>query len=149
MYLHTLNHSDQCFRADFERGDLAPAMFNHAAHVRLAYIYLAESDPETAVARMRDALLGFLQQHGIDRANFHETMTRAWVLAVHHFMQRDSSIHAADFIERNPELLDSRIMLTHYSAELLFSTDARSTFIAPDLDPIPVYNARPLVLQAN
>ena len=32
---------------------------------------------------------------------------------------------ADDFIERNPQLLDTKIMLTHYSADLLFSDQAR------------------------
>jgi hypothetical protein len=44
---------------------------------------------------------------------------------------------ADDFIERNPLLLDSKIMLTHYSAGLLFSDAARAEFVEPDLDPIP------------
>jgi hypothetical protein len=34
-------------------------------------------------------------------------------------------------------LLDTRIMLTHYSAELLFSDAARADFVEPNLDPIP------------
>jgi hypothetical protein len=38
-------------------------------------------------------------------------------------------------------LLDSRIMLTHYSTELLFSDKARAKFVEPDLDPIPRYAA--------
>ena len=35
------------------------------------------------------------------------------------------------------ELLDSRIMLTHYSAAVLFSPDARQSFVAPDIQSIP------------
>jgi hypothetical protein len=37
----------------------------------------------------------------------------------------------------NPVLLDSRIMLTHYSAELLFSPAARAAYVPPDLSGIP------------
>jgi hypothetical protein len=44
---------------------------------------------------------------------------------------------ADDFIDRNPPLLDSKIMLTHYSADLLFSDLARTQFVEPNLDPIP------------
>jgi hypothetical protein len=29
-------------------------------------------------------------------------------------------------------------MLTHYSASVLFSPDARAVFVEPDLDPIPL-----------
>jgi hypothetical protein len=38
-------------------------------------------------------------------------------------------------------LLDSSIMLTHYSADLLFSPQAREQFIEPNLDPIPRHAA--------
>jgi hypothetical protein len=43
------------------------------------------------------------------------------------------------FMTNNPEMLDSKIMLTHYSAEVLFSDDARARFVEPDLSPIPRY----------
>jgi hypothetical protein len=59
-------------------------------------------------------------------------------MAVRHFMERTPASASADeFIEANPALLDSKIMLTHYSAELLFSPEARSAFKEPDQDPIP------------
>ena len=86
---------------------------------------------------MRGALLSFLEHNGIPRSKLHETITRAWVLAVRHFMSRSPSASSADFIARNQELLDSKIMLTHYSASVLFSPDARASFVEPDLDPIP------------
>ena len=44
------------------------------------------------------------------------------------------------FIEQNPEMLDSKIMMTHYSAETLFSDEVRVKFVEPDLDPIPRYD---------
>ena len=105
--------------------------------MRLAYVYLAELDVEAAVQRMRESLLRFIEHHGIPRSKFHETLTRAWVLAVRHFMNKSSSASASGFIAGHPELLDSRIMLTHYSAGVLFSEDARGAFVEPDLDPIP------------
>jgi hypothetical protein len=43
------------------------------------------------------------------------------------------------FIDANPQLLDSRIMLSHYSASLLFSPEARAEFMEPDQSPIPKY----------
>lgn len=137
MFSHTLSESDRAFRASFEAGAVVPDEFGHAAHVRLAYAYLAEHEVEVAVERMRAALLAFLEHHAIPRAKFHETLTRAWVLAVRHFMNRSASVSAAEFMARNPELLDSKIMLTHYSATVLFSPDARAAFVEPDLDPIP------------
>ena len=90
------------------------------------------------MARMRDGLRAFIAHHGIDPAKYHETMTRAWILAVRHFMELSPEAESAeDFIDRNPRLLDGKIMLTHYSAGLLFSPEARARFVEPDLDAIP------------
>lgn len=68
----------------------------------------------------------------------HVTITRAWVMAVDHFMKRsDPCTSCAELVRRNPQLLDRTIMLTHYSAELLFSSSARHAFVAPDIQSIP------------
>ncbi len=139
---HELSSADRDFRRAFEAGAFAPADFSHRAHVRLAYAYLAESDVNLALDRMRAALVCFLSHHGIPATKYHETLTRAWILAVHHFMHRSPEAASADdFIDGNPQLLDSRIMLTHYSAGLLFSEAARAGFVEPDLDPIPRHAA--------
>ena len=139
---HELSTSDREFRMAFEAGAFAPADFSHRAHVRLGYVYLAGSDVERAVEQMRTALLAFLAHHGIPATKYHETLTRAWILAVHHFMHRSpEAANADDFIDRNPLLLDTKIMLTHYSAGLLFSDAARAAFVEPDLDPIPRHAA--------
>jgi hypothetical protein len=138
MLKHELSLSDRKFRAAFEAGAFAPADFSHRAHVRLAYVYLAESDADLALERYRAALVGFLAHHGIPATKYHETLTRAWLLGVNHFMQRSPEASSADdFIARNALLLDSKIMLTHYSADLLFSPEARADFVEPNLDPIP------------
>jgi hypothetical protein len=142
MLKHHLSSGDIEFRAAFEAGAFAPADFSHRAHVRLAYVYLAESDVSLALERMRAALLTFLCHHDIPASKYHATLTRAWVLAVDHFMHRSPAASSADdFIERNPILLDSKIMLTHYSADLLFSDQARVQFVEPNLDPIPRHHA--------
>ena len=134
---HELSQDDSNFRSAFESCTVPPSQFNHEAHVRLAYIYLVESGVEPAVQRMREGLLNFIEHNGIPRSKFHETITRAWVLAVRHFMDKSSSTSFQDFIAKNQVLLDSKIMLTHYSASVLFSSDARESFVEPDLDPIP------------
>jgi hypothetical protein len=137
-----MSSADREFRRAFEAGAFAPADFSHRQHVRLAYVYLVDSDVNLALDRMRAALVCFLSHHGIPATKYHETLTRAWILAVHHFMHRSPEASSADdFIDRNPMLLDSKIMLTHYSAGLLFSDAARAGFVEPDLDPIPRHAA--------
>ena len=139
---HELSTSDVEFRMAFEAGAIAPADFSHRAHVRLAYVYLADTDVNLALERMRGALLVFLTRNNIPASKYHDTLTRAWILAVNHFMHRTPETTSSDdFIARNEVLLDSKIMLTHYSADLLFSDQAREQFIEPNLDPIPRHAA--------
>ena len=136
---HFLSADDERFRDDFANGTTTAAEFDHRAHVRLAYVFLVTEDVDSATARMRSALHAFMRHHGVDSsAKYHETITRAWILAVRHFMDRTAHSASADeFIEANPILLDTKIMLTHYSAELLFSPEARARVVEPDLQRIP------------
>ena len=43
----------------------------------------------------------------------------------------------ASFMASNPSMLDSKIMLKHYSTEVLFSPEARARFVEPNLELIP------------
>ena len=136
--MNRISADDDRFRRAFEALEVPPAEFDHAAHVRLAYIYLCEGSIEDAVAKMKTALLAFIAHLGIAPEKYHETITRAWIMAVDHFMrQSPACASAADLLRRHPQLLDSKIMLTHYSADLLFSDQARAEFVEPNLDPIP------------
>lgn len=140
MNKHRLSTDDRHFLTEFETGGITPDRFDHRAHVRLAYAYLVEHEPDIAVSLMRDALMAFLRRNDIDISKYHETMTNAWILAVRHFMATTPAAPSADaFIDCNPILLDSKIMLTHYSADLLFSDQARARFVEPNVERIPRY----------
>lgn len=90
---------------------------------------------------IRTGLLAFLQHHGVDPSKYHETMTRAWVIAMRHFMEVSPGAESADeFIDANPTLMDAKIMLTHYSADLIFSAEAQARFVEPDLQAIPEHD---------
>jgi hypothetical protein len=106
----------------------------------LAYVYLTLGGVDPALQMMRDALVRYLGHLKVDPGKYHETITRAWIMAVRHFMELSPDAESADsFIDQNPQLLDAKIMLTHYSAEVLFSDEARAAFVEPNLDPIPGY----------
>ena len=129
---------DLQFKDQVESCEFPLADFNHRAHLRLAYVYLTENDTDRSTELVRTTLRSFLLHNRVDPSKYHETLTRAWILAVHHFMNRAEHANSADeFIDANPQMLDARIMMTHYSAELLFSDEARAAFVQPDLDPIP------------
>jgi len=133
-----MSPDDRRYTADFAAGRIEPGAFDHRAHIRLAYTFLAEHDTETALTLMRAALLAFIRRNDVPVAKYHETLTRAWILAVRHFMAiTPAAESSAAFIARNPQMLDAKIMLTHYSAEVLFSPEARARFVEPDLERIP------------
>lgn len=138
MTIHATSEDDRNFRAAFEACAVAPATFDHEAHLRLAYVYLVEHGLVGARVRMREALLSFIEAHGVPASKFHETLTCAWVLAVNHFMRGAASASFAEFAANSRPLLDSKVMLTHYSAETLFSPEARASFVEPDLEAIPL-----------
>ena len=134
---------DLCFRRDFEALRFPPQKFKHAAHLKLAYVYLCEHDIDAAHQCMRGAILSFLSHLGIDASKYHETVTRAWILAVRHFMEKTPGTQSFEaLVTQHPVMLDSKIMLTHYSAEVLFSPEARGAFVEPNLDPIPRYDRK-------
>src|SRR5262245_30952445 len=118
MNNHRFSPDDEEFKDRFQKCGIAPSDFDHRSHLRIAYIYLCEAEPEMAYSRMRRSLQGFLAHHGVDPKKYHETLTRAWMMAVYHFMcQSPPLLSASEFIERNPILSKSEVMLSHYSRE--------------------------------
>lgn len=140
---HRCSAADGAFARAFRAFEVSPDDFDHRAHVRLAYVLICEHGAAGAHSAMRDALQGFLAHLGAPADKYHETITAAWIKAVRHFMEKTPACGSADaFIAANPVLLDSKIMLGHYSAELLFSDAARAAWVEPDVDPIPEYPER-------
>jgi hypothetical protein len=87
---------------------------------------------------MKQSLLRFLAHLGSGDGKYHETLTHAWILAVRHFMDESAPCDsAAAFIAANPRLLNSRILLEHYSANVLLSPAARQSFVRPDRQELP------------
>ena len=135
---HFASLSDKTFLADFEAGHVPPADFDHRAHVRLAYVLLCDLPLAKADARMTAALKRFLERNNVPPEKFHVTLTHAWLKAVQYFMTRSPSTESFDaFLECDDRLLDSKIMMTHYSKGHLFSETARLEFVEPDLSAIP------------
>lgn len=137
---HEISAADLTFLRQFESGAVAPAQFHHREHIRLAYIYLVLGGPDEAYARLRASLHAFIHRNGVDPAKYHDTLTRAWILAVHHFMHRpgDTAARCADdFLATHERLLNKDLLQHHYSPDVLGSPEARAHFVEPDLQPIP------------
>jgi hypothetical protein len=139
---HRISFEDLQFRWAFEAFKIPTEEFDHRAHIRLAYIYLYQTDQKTdqATTLMRNALKSFIEHHEIGKTKYNETITKAWILAVRHHMEITPGKSNSDhFIDSNPHLLDTKILLTHYSENLLFSRKSQTIFMEPDIEPIPFY----------
>ena len=136
--MNQLPASDLGFLRAFEACELTPANFGHREHVRLAYIYLRLYSFDVALQTLRTGLQRLLAHLGAPASLYHETITRAWLLAVSHFMNAGPpTVSSEDFLTSSAVLLDKEIMLTHYQRETLMSPSARGAFVEPDLEPIP------------
>ena len=134
----TPTKSDVDFKDNFEAGKVPPSEFHHRDHLRLVFVYLCESNVETANDKMRAALKKFLKDNDVPPAKYHETLTYSWVQAVRHFMEKaESAASFEELLAVDDRLLDTGIMLSHYKRETLFSEKARTEFVPPDVEVIP------------
>jgi hypothetical protein len=110
--------------------------FGHREHLELAWTYLRLYPIEEAESVMTAAIRHIAQRHGAEQ-KYHQTITRAWLQFVAVHMQRWGAESFEEFIERNPELLDGKLVEHFYSRELIFSDCARAVWVDPDLRPLP------------
>jgi hypothetical protein len=91
---------------------------------------------EEAQRVMIAAIRHIARRHGAE-GKYHATITVAWLQCVAVHMQRWGTESFAEFIERNPELLDPKVLEHFYSRELIVGEPARSGWVDPDLRPLP------------
>jgi hypothetical protein len=122
-----------------ERGEVRNQQFHHASHLHVAWVYLAEcGSVEQAMAKMSTTLRQFAAAAGKEE-KYHETITIFWMRLLAGL--RDSAEHSSleQVVAEKPWLLEKNVLLEYYSRETLFSDRARSSWVDPDLKPIPAY----------
>jgi hypothetical protein len=121
-----------------ERGEIPAENFHHAVHLHVAWVYLAESSSaQEAGDKMRETLRRFAAAVGKPE-KYHETITLFWV----HLLSRAYAVGCSggleEIVHANPELLEKNFPLAYYSAKRLFSDEARSSWMEPDLKPVSI-----------
>jgi hypothetical protein len=127
---------DDEFLAVFERGGFPGNAFPHRAHLRMAWLYVTCLGPDAAIQKAADGIRNLALQNGLPTL-YHDTITRAWVYVVAAAIGHSSSASFTGFIEEHPRLLDKHLLLEHYTSGVLTSPQARATWVAPDVRPIP------------
>ncbi|WP_080057245.1 hypothetical protein [Spirosoma aerolatum] len=128
--------SDEAFEQQLEACTLPPAIFNHEAHLRLAWIHIRKYGTDQAVGNVCRQLIHYVNSLGA-RDKYNQTLTVAAVRAVSHFINRSDTDSFYDFIHQFPRLKsDFRALLaTHYQLDIYNSDLAKRTYIEPDLLP--------------
>lgn len=141
---HDYSNEDQQYLEMFESFQINPAEFHHREHLRIAYVLIIKYGVEEAFSRIKSDILGFLDHLGVGNGKYHETLTYAWLLLLHHSMQiSECASNFELFIQKNDMLLNPSLVDSHYSKALLTSSGAKKHFVSPDLISIPLYDLRP------
>lgn len=130
--------TDDEFLNSFNACTLAPDQFNHAGHIRLAWIHLQRHDFDMAVEVTCRGIRAYAAFLGAG-SKFHCTITVALLHLLRAGGAADRTIGWYRFVNANQALVhNARVCLArHYSDELINSAQARERFVAPDLAPLP------------
>lgn len=136
MYIRLLTPADHQLRQQFESKTLENAAFRHREHVRLTWGYLTDESPDAVADRLCHALLELATSHGVAQ-RFHYTLTVTWVRLIESARRSHPDMPFDALVERCPWLLDKDAPLAYYTREHLYSDDARTRWVDPNLESLP------------
>ena len=114
------------------------ARFGHRQHVHLTWLAVRCYGTATAITLVSEGIRQTARYAGAPQ-KYHATVSRAWVELVGHHATAPGPGHDDfdGFIDRNPALLDKRLLTRFYRSSTLASEEARSGWVEPDLAPFP------------
>jgi hypothetical protein len=117
--------------ARFLHGELDPASFRHADHVRTAFEMLERHPFIEAAAPYSAGLKALARKAGRPDA-YHETITLAFLSLIAERMSERAFADFESFAAANPDLMEKSALSRWYAPERLNSERARKTFVLPD-----------------
>ncbi len=124
--------SDEEFIVAFESLNLKHAKFNHADHVRLAWIYVTRLGVAAAEEKLLLGIRRMAENVGAPQ-KFLYTTTVAWARLVAAALEKDSrGATFEEWVARHEALLDKNLLEAFYSERVLKSEAARTGWVAPD-----------------
>lgn len=128
------NLSDTEFETQFINCNLHPSIFNHEAHLRLAWINIKQYGMEQAEKNIQEQLQNFVASVGA-KDKYHTTLTVAAIRMVGHFVEKSNVTDFKDFIIEFPQLKNNfkGMIEQHYSFDIFSSQKAKVEFMKPDI----------------
>lgn len=120
----------------FESCSTGKSEFTHISHLAVTVWYLRRLSLEQATEQMRASLFRFIDHYGIE-GKYHETLTVFWMRVVQ--KRLDGLDPTLSLLETTNAVIqalgDARLVFEYYSEDLLWSAEARRTWVQPDLKP--------------
>lgn len=141
--------SDQSILEAFEACTLPKAEWDQRMHVAVAFLYLREHGLEGALEFMRTGVQKLNASHGVEEGPFmgyNETTTVAFLHLVDAVRLAYENLYPAataeEFCDLHPELMNKHVLRFFYSPDRRGVPEAKTTFIEPDLAPLPKYHPK-------
>ncbi len=143
----TLEHLGQTVRA-FEERTLPKSTWTHEAHLKVALWYAGRYTPAVALQRIKHHIIRYNESVGTKNtahSGYHETLTRFWLQIAFQFYYRypDHSLPEICFLFTRAPEGSKRYPLHFYTKQLLFSREARLSWVAPDIRPVSSFMFSP------
>lgn len=136
-----MTDEDAGFLEAFEQRTLPAGLWNHRAHLRVAYLYLANHPFDEGLSRIRSGIQAYNAATGVvdgRTMGYHETLTVAWARLVRAAI--DVSPPAEDsraFLESHPALMVRALLREFYTQGRITTWQAKWRFVEPDLASLP------------
>lgn len=137
---HYRSLGEQVFMKQFsDDSDTSAHKWMHRAHLRMAWNYIRELGADAAEPVIKETIRTHFQKNPNKNHAYHETITSFYIALVSAAV-RSNQEGQGDFfslVEKYPELLDTSTIEQYYSADKLYTEDAKHSFMKPDLKPLP------------
>ena len=126
----------------FERGTLPKSEWTHAAHLKMACLYLAQLPADQARDRIRHGIRHYNECQGVANSTtggYHETLTVFWCRMVGRFLETTppgEALHVT--ISRLLETFagNQGMYKEYWTFDVVKSSEARAVWMEPDRKPI-------------
>jgi len=123
--------------AQFEGCIWPYSRWTHRAHIAVAACYLLRFSFDEAVSRVRHYIQAYNKTCG-DPDGYHETITIFYMrLLWQQLTMVTEGTDIADFVNQTAASFPMSFLSRFYSAELLWSPQARIAWVEPDGEPLP------------
>lgn len=130
------NLNDKEFEVVFRQSTLSPALFDHEAHLRLAWIHIDKYGIDSAIENICKQLRDYVKHLGAED-KYNVTVTIAAIRAVYHFKMKSESDNFIDFLLEFPRLKYrfKELLACHYKTDIFNSAAAKKNYLQPELLP--------------